>query len=116
MRADVDIDVAALADKTHRAPHLGRADRIQPRLRIARGVQRQVSITPVGEILDCGDGIVGAGIDHRIGAERFGARSSRCALMSSAITRAPIALAYCVAASPTGPWPKIASVSLPDRF
>ena len=28
--------------------------------------------------------------------------------MSSAITRAPIALANCVPASPTGPWPKIA--------
>src|SRR6202040_2082634 len=44
------------------------------------------------------------------------ARSSRCGLMSSAITLAPIALAYCVAASPTGPWPKIAMMSLPERF
>ena len=34
--------------------------------------------------------------------------------MSSAITRAPIALANCVPASPTGPWPKIAIVSLPE--
>src|ERR1700722_15258411 len=42
------------------------------------------------------------------------ARCNRCGLMSSAITRAPIALANCVPASPTGPWPKIASVSFPD--
>jgi hypothetical protein len=44
------------------------------------------------------------------------ARCSRGGLMSSAITFAPIALAYCVAANPTGPWPKIAMVSLPERF
>ena len=36
--------------------------------------------------------------------------------MSSAITRAPIALANCVPARPTGPWPKIAMVSLPEMF
>ena len=35
--------------------------------------------------------------------------------MSSAMTRAPMALASCVAASPTGPWPKIAMVSSPWR-
>jgi hypothetical protein len=44
------------------------------------------------------------------------ARSSRCGLVSSAITRAPIALANCVPAKPTGPWPKMAIVSRPERF
>src|SRR6202042_844066 len=44
------------------------------------------------------------------------ARANRCGLISNAITRAPIALANCVPARPTGPWPKIAIVSLPDRF
>jgi len=34
--------------------------------------------------------------------------------MSSAITRAPIAAASCVAESPTGPWPKMAMVSRPE--
>ena len=40
-------------------------------------------------------------------------RSNRDAEMSSAMTRAPIALASWVAASPTGPCPKIAMVSSP---
>jgi hypothetical protein len=43
------------------------------------------------------------------------ARASRLELTSSAITRAPIAAASCVADSPTGPWPKIAIVSWPDK-
>ena len=55
MRADVDMDVAAFADEAHRAPHLGRADRVQPGLRIAGGVKRQIGVTSVGEILDRGD-------------------------------------------------------------
>src|SRR5215218_6577081 len=41
------------------------------------------------------------------------ARARRSGLVSSAMTRAPKALASCVAASPTGPWPKIAMVSSP---
>ncbi len=73
MRADIDMDVAAFADEAHRAPHLGAADRVQPGLRIARGVERQIGVTSVGEILDGGHRIVRAGIDRRIGAERFGA-------------------------------------------
>ena len=44
------------------------------------------------------------------------ARASRSGLISSAITRAPITLASWVADRPTGPWPKMAIVSLPDRF
>ncbi len=44
------------------------------------------------------------------------ARVALAALVSTAITRAPIAAASCVADSPTGPWPKIAMVSRADRF
>ena len=34
--------------------------------------------------------------------------------MSTATTRAPMAVPSCVALSPTGPWPKTASVSRPE--
>ena len=44
------------------------------------------------------------------------ARARRSGLTSSAITRAPIAAASWVADRPTGPWPKIAIVSLPDSL
>ncbi len=44
------------------------------------------------------------------------ARASRSALTSSAMTRAPMAAASCVAESPTGPWPTTAIVSPPARF
>src|SRR4030088_1669751 len=73
MRADVDMDVAAFADKAHGAPYLGAADRIQSRIRVARGVQRQVRVTSTGEILDRSHRIVGAGIYPLIRAERLGA-------------------------------------------
>ena len=36
--------------------------------------------------------------------------------MSTAITRAPMTTASCVADRPTGPWPKIAIVSPPCRL
>jgi len=73
MRTDIDVDVAAFADEAHRAPHLGAADCIQSCFRVARGVQRQIGVTPVGEILDRGHRIVRAGVDHLVGAERLGA-------------------------------------------
>jgi hypothetical protein len=40
---------------------------------------------------------------------------SRSALVSSAITSAPIAAASCVADNPTGPWPKIAMLCCPCK-
>ena len=50
-------------------------------------------------------------------ARRTRARASqRSGDTSSAITRAPIATASCVADKPTGPWPKIAIVSPPCRL
>src|SRR6185437_475848 len=72
MRADVDMHVAAFADEAHGPPYLGGADRVQPRVRIARRIERQVGVTAVGEVLDRRDRIVRAGIDHGVGAEDLG--------------------------------------------
>src|SRR5260370_35302275 len=79
MRANLDMDVAAFADKAHRAPHLGAADRIQPGIRITRSIQRQIRITSVGEVLDRSYRIVRPGIDDLVGADRLDAVEPRLA-------------------------------------
>src|SRR5260370_1077958 len=112
MRADIDMDVAAFADEAHRAPHLGAADRVQPGLRIARGVERQIGVTSVGEILDGGHRIVLARIDRRIGPERLSALAPL--RPDGRPTRAPLAstAAPAATATPQGSCPAMTGPSL----
>ncbi len=77
MRADIDLHVAALADEAHGAPDLGAADGIQPRLRVAGGIQGQVGVASVGQLLDRGDRVVRPRIHHLVGAEFLGALQPR---------------------------------------
>src|SRR5216684_116271 len=70
--ADVERDVAALADEAYRAPHLGALDGGEAAGFDAGSVEGEVGAA-AREILDRAHGIVGAGVHDRVGAEFRGA-------------------------------------------
>src|SRR6516225_6335920 len=95
VRAHVERDLTALADIAGRSPGSCRAHRGGPRI-ASTGLLERASITSFAP-------------NSRASLRRSGE-------MSSAMTRAPMATASCVAESPTGPWPKMAMISPPCRL
>ena len=102
--ADIDLQVTWLRSPTNTScSHtLVAAHRGNAALGLRRRIERELGAVAVRQVLDRADRVVGARVDGLRRAE-FLARSSRSSLTSSAMTRAPIAAASCVADSPTGP-------------